>query len=763
MIASLAVRTFLIVVALLCGCSFAQTVGVRRVDAGPGGGDGGPADAETDAADGAPIDAIAAPPVFRFAAGGSHSCAIRADRSLWCWGANEHSQLGDGTTIDRPTPVRLDAMTAARSVAAGWQHSCAVLDDRGVWCWGDNSYGQVGRLRSIAQVQPTPWRIEELTGVDQVVAGSVHACALLHGEVWCWGGFDFAMGDLGPLRVSLPHRARAIASAGGSHTCAVLDDGTAWCWGNNSFRQLGGLGSGGRMPRDVALTQVQAVAAGIAHSCATVRDGALWCWGDDGFGQLGRPAPDAGAGTGLDPAEVPDVTSPLSVFAGGSVTCTISADRQLRCWGSAQFGQLGDGTTRSRSTPAAVDVGAEPLEVALGQRHGCARVGDDAFSCWGSGYFGEVGNGGVYYRAAPAPVSTPADLERFAAGSAHTCARRPDGSVWCWGDSTSSQAGDPRTPKFVPTVVAGITSVDQLAAGALHTCALRSDGSAACWGRGTEGQLGNGTMVANTGTPQAVAGLPTSDRLWTGGYHGCARTSLAELYCWGDGRSGQLGLGISGGMLFRPTAVIVPGIRDVADVALGRTHSCSVDRAGALSCWGDNGLGQLGDGTSFSRSSPVVIATMGSVQRIAAGGDHTCAVLTDGSAWCWGDNTNGQLGLGTVGVRFSRISPTRVTGLPGVTAIAAGGSNTCARAIDEALWCWGANRHGQLGRGDTAASGTPMRVAGLAGVTEFSVGGAHVCARTSAGASCWGRHFDGELGVGPWRDRHATPALVRWP
>jgi alpha-tubulin suppressor-like RCC1 family protein len=199
---------------------------------------------------------------------------------------------------------------------------------------------------------------------------------------------------------------------------------------------------------------------------------------------------------------------------------------------------------------------------------------------------------------------------------------------------------------------------------------------------------------------------------------------------------------------------------NVAQVSTGHDHSCAVMTNGTVYCWGDNGYGQLGDGTFTQRTRPVQVMGLTDAEQVSAGGESTCAVVRGGAVHCWGANVYGQLGRGSTGDPKPFAAP--VVGLGAAYKVSVGERYACAITNDDKLWCWGRNELGQLGDGSTTDRRRPLQVAGLTSVTEVSAGDEHACALDLlAGLSCWGRNTSGQLGDEMFASRSA-PAPVRF-
>jgi len=357
-------------------------------------------------------------------------------------------------------------------------------------------------------------------------------------------------------------------------------------------------------------------------------------------------------------------------------------------------------------------------------------------------------------------------------GNVHTCGVTAAGAAWCWGYNWDGEVGD-GTFNFPssPVAVLGGHTFTAVTNGVDHTCALAAGGAAWCWGRGSSGQLGNGSADGSS-VPVAVSGNLSFTSLSAGIMHTCGSTSGGAAYCWGYNAAGELGNGTTTGSNL---PVQVSGSHAFASVSAGTnfdeatngSHSCGVTTGGALFCWGYNGFGQLGDGTTTSGSTPVAVSSSLTFASVSAGNLYTCAVTTGGAAYCWGSNTYGQLGNGTTA---SSSTPVAVSGSYSFRSISARGYHTCGVTTGGAAYCWGFNGAGELGDGTTANRSTPVAVQGSFNFGSITSGGGYVwgsvgytCGVTIGGAGyCWGSNSYGQFGNGSYSDSR-TPVLVSNP
>jgi len=337
----------------------------------------------------------------------------------------------------------------------------------------------------------------------------------------------------------------------------------------------------------------------------------------------------------------------------------------------------------------------------------------------------------------------------------HTCTLLGSSGVKCWGAGLGNGLNDSST---APANVSGLSSgVLGIAAGDGHSCAVLNTGAVKCWGANGSGQLGNGTTTQSL-TPVNVQNLSGPVSAVSTGYgYTCALLRTGGVQCWGGNGFGQLGNGTTAQSL---TPVNVSGLSSgVRAIAAGKAHTCAVLSTGAVKCWGLNSSSQLGNDSTNGSSTPGDVSNLSSgVIAIATGEKHTCALLSTGAAKCWGANGNGQLGDNS---NVTRDVPVNVQDITTAVAISTGGNNSCALLSTGGVQCWGQGNYGQLGNGLVADRYIPGAVSNLSsGVRAITTGLEHSCAVLSTGAAkCWGRNQFGQLGTGS-NSNHSAPESV---
>jgi len=307
----------------------------------------------------------------------------------------------------------------------------------------------------------------------------------------------------------------------------------------------------------------------------------------------------------------------------------------------------------------------------------------------------------------------------------------------------------------------------QLSSGGAQNCALTSTGQAYCWGGNLFGQLGIGSTVNSPLAVPVHQGGLVFNRLAvqeSGGEHTCALTVANDAYCWGWNGFGQLGDGTTTNRLV-PTPVF-GGIKFLT-LSAGSYNTCGLTSSGQAYCWGHNSRGQIGDGTTVNRLTPTPVQQSGlTFRRITAGGiEYACGLTAAGSAYCWGQNPGGQLGSNVnVGTTLPNPLPLPVQGGLSFRSIAANYSHVCGVTQSGVGYCWGSNHNGQLGNGVATASPTPTPQAVLGGLSfqHIAPGDVHTCALSVPGATyCWGINNYGQLGQGMTPAQSTLPLQVQ--
>jgi alpha-tubulin suppressor-like RCC1 family protein len=389
-------------------------------------------------------------------------------------------------------------------ISSGEKHTCVLMSTGMVKCWGDNNFGQLGK-----------------------------------GDSTDWGTNPQQMGDaLTPINFGPGVKVKSI-SAGGFHTCAVLETDALKCWGWNEDGQLG-LGdtnSRGDSPATTpnqlpainlgANRKVKGVSAGGYHTCALLDNDTVKCWGISDVGQLGLESNNSFGnqantmGDSLPIVNLGKGLTPISIISGWAHSCAQLSDGTAKCWGWNEFGQLGIGDKLDRGIQSkqmgedlvAISFGPNKKITKLvpGQHHTCAHLSDLSMRCWGKNDRGQLGVEDNDNRGdSPANSGTRLDevkiklpIKQMGVGLNHSCAILINQTVYCWGQNSSGALGQGSTldrggrpgdlsEDLVPVALGTLAIVKKISIGGEHSCAILDDYTVKCWGLNDSGQLGQG-------------------------------------------------------------------------------------------------------------------------------------------------------------------------------------------------------------------------------------------------------------------------------
>ncbi len=505
------------------------------------------------------------------------------------------------------------------------------------------------------------------------------------------------------------------------------------------------------VPVDALAQKVVKISAGAAHVLQLREDGTVWAWGNNEYGQLGN-------GTRISrssPVQVIGLNRVLSVVAGARHSVALTTDGAVWAWGGNVAGQLGDGTDVDRVVPVRLTSLGNVVEIRAGWWHTLARTADAQVWSWGQNGIGQLGDSPSLRRLSPNLVPGLSDVVNVAAGGDFSVALRADGTVWAWGANSAGQLGDgTRASHYQPAPVLSLTGVVEISAGGFHCLARDRTGTLFAWGHNDWGQLGDGTNVGRL-TPTLVTTISDATELVASYDHSLVRTQRGAVFAWGANYSGQLG---DSGFSNRSRPVEVVGLTQIRAIAAGTWFSLVLNADGDVRSWGHNADGQLGSAALAHRRLPARVVGVADVVQVAAGSGHSLVRRKDGSVFGWGWNGWGQLGRPNIADRSS--NPIEVSSIRGASDIAAGDGYSLAATLNGDVLSWGFNGSGQLGDGTNTSRWLPTAIPGLVRISSVTTGiGASYAVRTDGSAFSWGGNYFGQLGDGSTTDRW-TPVLV---
>lgn len=643
------------------------------------------------------IASLPATPV-KLAAGGAHTCFVSDSEEVYCWGANQQGQSGPRPQfVDTAEVTRVNGLPpGAIDVTAGNSHSCSAHRDGSVWCWGASGHGQAGQPSG---TQLAPQQVAGVSDAVAVAGGGDASCALsVSGAVTCWG--DNTYGQLGDGTLTSRAQPNPIGGLtattvvlGAVHACALTDTGAFRCWGDNSSGALGNEQTAPELaPLPAKGTGLVSIAGGRQYTCAVDAAGGLACWGTGYEGQLGD---DLIHDSSLTAVQVDTGGAVAAVAAGARTACAVRRDGEIVCWGFGAHGQVGDGRSAA-FTPVQVPL-VNVTAIAAGEHNTCAIHGGGMVSCWGDNRTNVAGaTGGLAVSAAPVAIAAvwPGMVADIEVGGHHACVRTAGNEVWCWGDGSFGALGDGTLDITSKPRRAGVDTFRAIALQHQGVCAIRdNDGVAMCWGQNSSGELGDGTLVG-ADRPQPVVPQLVAVQLIAGAHHACVRNTPGEVLCWGANLRLETGNQVGTNEVVTPTGPLLGGV--VNELRGGGGSTCAKNAANTVLCWGNNIEGVL-DSAAPQSTLPVIVTRT----RLGFLGESLgCDVLGE----CWGDNRLGQLGDGTM-VSRPESAPAKLPGTPG--GITVGYHHACA-IVGGRAYCWGDNQFGQIGNGTPSNAYAPV-------------------------------------------------------
>jgi alpha-tubulin suppressor-like RCC1 family protein len=565
-------------------------------------------------------------------AGREFTCGLSIEDTLYCWGRNLHGQLATGDFSPSLVPRPSSSTARYRSLSLGSFMGCALREEGTLDCWGEDRGGSLGQGSQQGVRIPSPSPVATSERFVSVSVGQVDfACGLTaEGRALCWGSnWDGALGTGNrnsasrPVAVAGAHRFTGLG-AGDGLTCAIDVEGQSHCWGRAHDGALG-LGVQSFSTTPVPLPSVPASRALVGkswntHCSFSEGSGDLYCWG--GWGPVAQRSSQWEVSLQLQGFS-------QAALGSGNICSLRDGDGALFCIGDAHRGRLGNGLFSGWIGFPGHRVRPDLTfrDVVAGPDHTCALDTRGQALCWGSNQFGQLGDGGWQDRAEPVAVLQGSlHFDKLAAANHTTCGVTSERDLWCWGQNHQGQIGDGSLQnRNRPTRVVGDLKVAEVAIGVAHTCLLTVEKATYCWGAQWAGQIG---IRANREhlTPFRVPGNEAFQRLSVGAHHSCGWNAAGDVWCWGDNVSGQLGLGHRAEVLGPQR---VEGLPPVDEVSAGWDSTCARAQGGAVWCWGTNANGQL------AREIPQVPVRIEAPVRFRSEGSTPWITQEFSAVWGW--------------------------------------------------------------------------------------------------------------------------------
>jgi alpha-tubulin suppressor-like RCC1 family protein len=686
--------------------------------------------------------------------GYQYSLAIRADGSLWSWGAYHDGNLGLGEFVssgDSPTIVGSDYDWA--KIATKQTSSFGIKTDGTLWAWGTNSSGELG-LGDDSNIYYVPTQVGTDTDWADIATGSGYTLAIkTDGTLWTWG--YNGEGELGigvsdedfhgePAQVGTDTDWESV-SAGDGQSFAIKTNGKLYGWGLNTGGQLGLNDTTNREePTQIGTdTDWNKVYGGPSGNAVALKDGGtIFTWGSNSNGELGL-------GDAVDrdePTQVgtdTDWTSSISVY---NHVMAVKTDGTLWGWGYNDEAELGLGDTDLHLSPTQIGSDTDWGVVSAGSKSTIAIKQDGSYWAWGSNSTDDLGIGTALYTMVPTQVEDDTDWLQISTEAGITVGLKNDGTFWYWGDFTALGF-----PVIVTSPLQNGTDTDWASMSYANGRAMliKDDGTLWGWGSNQLGQLGLGDEDDRL-TPTQV-GTDTDWQSVTAGNATLAIKTDGTLWSWGSNDNGQLGNGTSDTDP-HPDPTQVGTDTDWASVSTSYGATLALKQDGTLWSWGANDFGQLGQGTSDGdpHPDPTQVGTdtdWNSVHFLYASAG---AIKNDGTIWVWGSSANDE---------DAHPDPTQVGTDTDWTDFLAGSASIALKS-DGTLWTWGYNGVGNLGQGtrDGDIHIDPEQVGTDTDWNKISTdGNSSFAIKDDNSLWSWGGNSSGQLGLGFRSSLRETP------
>ncbi|MEA9357786.1 hypothetical protein SHI21_16260 [Bacteriovorax sp. PP10] len=740
----------------------------------------------------------------------SHSCVIANDDKVYCWGAGEEGQLGNGQFETSSIPVAVDTSGVLSGktmveVYARSENTCAVDSNSIIYCWGNGEYGQLGDggVLDANRKSSVPVLIDMtlLAGktIKQFVNKGPASCVLASDDnAYCWG--INLVGTLGegsgnvdvngnyinstsPVQVQMPGALtiKKLGESFGGANCALASDDNVYCWGYGGFR-ISNLAN-----RDTPAIEsigvsgtIKSLYMGEYNACAITTSDVGYCWGRGATGAIGNNNI-----SNQDAALVTPVGSLAAGFksftVGSKTVCAIALDDKIYCWGQGTNGQLGNGANSNSLVPVPVDMSGVLnnkiiTKIQIDYERVCAFATDNEIYCWGLGAAGTIGDGANNSTNVPTLLNKTGNLigKTFNSleGSDYdsTCAIASDDKVYCWGRG-SSPMGEPElgtgrsASGYTPTEVYSHNISNQPILNVIYSKNNRDGGTCL--------QVSNGDVYCGANSSAMIYQFSLGSQKIKELFYDesndaqCFIDDNDLVSCWGEYEDVMGNAVISKSPIPRP--IDFSGAlnnKTIKKLVMGYQYACVLASDQQVYCWGYEDY--VGNGVSSNALVPTPIDTTGVLSGLeinflfAKADGGTCVIADNQRVYCWGYGTgNGDISGNAI------LSPVEVS-LPAGVKIekySAGPYATYLLSDDGDIYSWGYGGNGLLGNGAAIDSLIPVVVSkpgALATKKFLSVSGSesHTCAiDEDSQVYCWGYGSDGNLGNNSTSDSNVPVAI----